>query len=359
MRYVITRGESQRINILKVWLSVMVVFIHSYSVTSGESIVEVPAWLQSFKYLISQAISGCAVPAFFLISSILLFKNDNLDWKANIKKKTKTLLVPYVLINTFWILFYCVVQSIPFLKGYFSSPGNTVANWGALEFVDKYVGFTGYPVCYPLWFLRNLFVLNVLAVVIKKAVDLFPKLVFAVLLFAWFFILPQSALAELALQSLFFFALGYYIVKFNMRLSCVDKVRGLYIFAFYACTLLLELCLMCLFRGSLVQSYVHKINMLVGIVFWFRCVTLFRKGSVKNVVLLISKYSFCIYLFHELNLTILKKLCYKLLPQYQVIQLLEYIALPIFIIVCCILFSILLERCAPRLYGVLTGGRVR
>ena len=61
MNYIITDDESNRLNVLKVWLSIMVVFIHSYSKEinfSSETVAfEVPTWLQSFKYILSQEIS--------------------------------------------------------------------------------------------------------------------------------------------------------------------------------------------------------------------------------------------------------------------------------------------------------------
>lgn len=109
-KYILSGEDSTRINILKVWLTILVVFIHSYSeeiyMVGGNIVLEIPAWLDWFKYIISVVVARCAVPAFFFISAILLYKRDFV-WKDNIKKKLKTLVVPYMLLNTFWILFYC------------------------------------------------------------------------------------------------------------------------------------------------------------------------------------------------------------------------------------------------------------
>lgn len=56
------------------------------------------------------------------------------------------------------------------------------------------------------------------------------------------------------------------------------------------------------------------------------------------------KYSFCIYLFHEMSLTVLKKLGMVLLPLTPVFQLIEYLLIPVIIIACCISFGFCLNR---------------
>ena len=163
--YKITDEESKKISIVKVWFTIMVVFIHSnnkLNFASGN--FDTPAWLEVLKYFISECISRCAVPGFFLISAILLYKKS-FKWKENIKKKIKQIMIPYLIFNTFWILFYVVVQHIPVLSNYFSNPDTIVADWSIIDWLEAYLGFQdNYPICYPLWFLRALFVLNILAI---------------------------------------------------------------------------------------------------------------------------------------------------------------------------------------------------
>lgn len=102
--YYINEAESRRINIAKVWFTIMVIYIHSYSeaikFTTGSVSINMPLEYEMIQYILSQAISRCAVPAFFLILSILLYRKQFL-WKNNIKKKIKTLLVPYIILNGF------------------------------------------------------------------------------------------------------------------------------------------------------------------------------------------------------------------------------------------------------------------
>lgn len=144
VNYEIPVEIQQRLNIFKILLTIMVIFIHSYIETirvgSGDVLLEIPIWFENFKFIISKCISRIAVPAFFLISSILLYKKE-FSYKDNLIKKLKTLVVPYLILNTFWILFYFVVQMIPSLGVYFSNEDNIIEKWNILDFLNAYLRF--------------------------------------------------------------------------------------------------------------------------------------------------------------------------------------------------------------------------
>ena len=88
--YTISKEESERINCMKFIAIVFVVYIHSYAVdvnfADGTKTLYLPKWLLLFEELISQTISRCGVPLFFLISSILLFKKQR-NYTETIKGK--------------------------------------------------------------------------------------------------------------------------------------------------------------------------------------------------------------------------------------------------------------------------------
>ena len=99
MDYQISKEESDRIQFLRLIFSVMVVFIHSYTekVNFAGVVMEVQesAGMEWFKFTVSNILSRCAVPGFFLISAVLLYKKD-FSWKKNIKRKIQSLFVPPV-----------------------------------------------------------------------------------------------------------------------------------------------------------------------------------------------------------------------------------------------------------------------
>ena len=81
--YLLTYEESERLNILKLWLSIMVVFIHSARTEihfRGEDVTfDVPVWLETFKYLISSAISRCAVPGLRYSCIVSNFRGEQMS----------------------------------------------------------------------------------------------------------------------------------------------------------------------------------------------------------------------------------------------------------------------------------------
>lgn len=349
--YQITITDSNRINILKVWFMVMVVFIHSYSesinLNTGTVNFEIPYWLETLKYVISQCISRCAVPGFFMISSILLYRKP-FSWKENMTKKVKTLLVPYILINSFWIVVYFICQHISKLSIYFSNENNIVSNWGIIGWLQAYGILGGYPITYPLWFIRDLFIINIFAVIIKKIIEKFGD--FSALLLAVGLFANTSMV-----QSICFWGIGCFIVCKNIRLNMIDRINKGVLCVIYFSVIAGDV----LTRGGKGNGIIHNMCIIVGIIFWFTCFTGFKRDRIIKVLLFISSYSFGIYLFHEMSLSFLQKICARLLPSSAVFQLMEYLLIPIIIVTGVLFFLVFLQKVCPRFYAVITGNRVQ
>ena len=356
--YIISPEESERIQILKIWFAIMVIFIHSYTevvhFVGGDLVMQVPLWLDGIKCLVSQIISNCAVPGYFYISAVLLYKKE-FTWAENIKKKIKTLLIPYLIFNTAWIVIYFVAQHIPVFSPYFSQEENIISNWGIVQYADAYLGFIdGYPILYPLWFIRDLIVLNLLAVVIKKLIDRFPKIIL-ILLAVMVAMNVQTHLFFLKQQALVFFCLGYYFVKYSIRFTDADKIKTPYIIIIYLAGIILDF----LTRDTVINYLPHFITIVFGLIFFYRFTTKITAEKPHSILMHMAKYSFSIYLFHEMNLTILKKLLVKLLPQTALWQTVLYFGIPVTIFFLCLLLSGILDKYFHKIYLVLVGSRNR
>ena len=359
--YRIGTEESERIRVLKIWFTLMVVFIHSYTeevnYTDVRLALEVPVWLDWLKYLLSTVVARCAVPGFFLLSGILLYRRD-FTWAGNLRKKARTLLVPYLLLNTVWIAIFYTAQHIPAFSGYFSQPENIVADWSLLRWVDAYIGFLASadgghaPIVYPLWFMRDLMALNVLAPVLKKLIDRFPRLVLLALTAAMVFN-ASTHIPVLDRDALVFFSLGYYMVKYHIHLTDVDRLDPGMLAGLYGVSVALD----CVMRANPWQHLARMVSIVLGIAFFFRFATTVKNLVWKKRLQALAGYALPVYLLHEMSLTVLKKLLVRLLPSSPVFQTLEYFGIPALIISLCIVGSWVLRRFVPRLYGVLTGGR--
>lgn len=352
--YEISDVVSERINILKLWFSIMVVYIHSagnsINFTSGTIIFDVPVWLETLKFLVSSAISRCAVPGFFFLSAIFLYRK-NFTWQDNCKKKFFTLLVPYLILNTLWIMLFAIGQATPYTKSFFANPNNIVMNWDFIRWMQAFGIGTQFPMLYPLWFVRDLIVINFLAVFYKKVVDFSPKLFAVLLCILWLLPIPGFGGNK---QTVCFWGFGYLFTYYGIGLDKLDCCKK-YILWIYPIFVVAD----CLMRGIAGNNAIHAICCVLGIVFWFTCFTNFADSKIRNMILYVSSYSFFIYLFHENTLTFFKKLCFRFLPSSSVVQGIAYIVIPFIIIGGCFVFGYLLRKYASRTYSILTGGRSR
>lgn len=353
--YSISQDESERLRIIKIWFSIMVVFIHSYAETvdfaEGRLALNVLVWLDWLKYVLSQVIARCAVPGFFFMSAVFLYRRD-FTWAGNLRKKVRTLLVPYLLINTAWIAIIFIVQHIGALSRFFSNPDNFVTNWTAIDWLDAYGITRSDAFVYPLWFIRDLLVLNVLAVLIKRLIDRFPRLVLLALTAMMLFGV-ETHIPVLGRDSIVFFSLGYYFIKYDFHASDVDKLDPVLLAGLYGIAVALD----CTLRDMPQQCIVRPFSIVLGVAFFMRFATKVNDPGWKKKLLALSGYALPVYLFHELNLGLMRLMMMRFLPATAFFQAVEYFVVPSVIIALCVAGSWLLKKWMPRLYAVLTGGR--
>ena len=362
MKYEITRSESDRMNILKMLLTVFVVIMHanvtSVSAPEGSSMMNAIQWFRLFKYIAMEIIPRFAVQGFFLMSSILLYRKDFL-WKDNIRKKIKTILVPYVIMNGVWIAIYFVCQNIGPLKSLFSNEQYLIADYGLIEWLGAFGIGAREPFLIPLWFLRNLFIYNLLAVVIKKIIDRYPKTVFGVITALYLF--SYIDLIYVRNTELWFWCMGYYIVKYNVSLSRLDKVKKIPVLLVYILLIAVRgaFYLNGVSLSNIAHICVRALIMATGIVVWFSLFTRNTNGLLQSFLLKISAYSFGVYIFHQMTLGFTLKIALRLFGGNIVVEMIVCLSMAALIIAYCIVLCMLLERFCPKVYTLLTGNRTR
>ena len=348
--YILSIEESSRLNILKYIAIIFVVYIHAYAVdvnfADGTNTFLLPWWLLFFENLVSQTIAQCGVPLFFLISSILLFKKQR-DYKSTIKEKIKSLFIPYFIWNSFWICVFAVLQNLSFTAPYFSGNHTPILDSSFSEWLALYgIGFSlPYPQDYPLWFMRDLMLVTLLFPVVEKIADKFPKFLFAGAVIT--LVIP----ADFPLKEAFlWFCIGACIVKLQIHMTLFDNISTWKLFFVYA---------ICASIKMMVNS--HIINVLfiyIGIIFWLRVSkSIYNCEKAKNIFLRLSTWTFMIYVAHEMTLSSLKKICFRLLPTEPIWLLMEYLLLPAVVIIGCSIAGAILKRATPKLYSVATGAR--
>ncbi len=348
--YILNKEESERLNILKYISIILVVYIHSYTTNlnfaDGTVAISLPQWLMLLEDLVSQVVARCAVPMFFLISSILLFKSQR-QYKKVLAGKAKTLLIPYLFWNTAWIAVFILLQSLPFTAPYFSGNNTPILRSSFAELMELYgIGLSlPSPHVYPLWFMRDLMIVTLLYPIIGKLANKFPK---AVLICAAVLLLvPISFPLK---QALLWFCVGAAIVNLNLHMGALDRI------AMWQVTLVYVACAAITLFTEI--EIVDTLFIFVGILYWTRVSKwIYDSEKIRSIFLKLSEWTFIIYAAHELTLRSLQKICQKLLPTQPVWILGEYLFLPVLVIGGCCLVGMVMKKLFPKLYAFATGAR--
>lgn len=157
----ISEHNSNIISNLRLPLMVMVVFIHSY-LTKSDSMPTVTFVEDIF----SKCIPIVAVPTFMFISGYLYFAKFRhftlLFYKVQTLKRIRTLLVPYIIWNTFVI---CVFWSLHRFAPTMINPDfENIQDYTVIQLLDCYWrGSGGFPIAYQFWFIRDLFIITLVS----------------------------------------------------------------------------------------------------------------------------------------------------------------------------------------------------
>ncbi len=103
-----------------------------------------------YHYPLIEQVGPASTACFFCVSAFFFYNGltkENLG--TRLKKRCKTLLLPYVLWNIIYIIIY--------------------GGWKQLSFKNVITWFTIGPLCVPSWFLLTLFIYMMLAVVVRRA----------------------------------------------------------------------------------------------------------------------------------------------------------------------------------------------
>ena len=343
-------------------LCVLVVLFHS-GMTLPDDIIQV-----SFSRVLFEVV----VPYFFFFSGFLFFIHCKgqfgvTEYIGKLKKRFHSLLIPYVL----WISIYLLLRSLVL----FWSHESFVDYWnlgGVGDFFkfywnykslilpyDDWSGCSGYstvPLLVPLWFLRDLFVVSLLAPIIFFLIKRFNTIL------VW--LLGIAYLAQVwpihtgaTISALFWFVFGaYFSIKGKDFIDVLSRYRVPSYFT--SCALFIA---EVYYHGVLtpVGYYLHTffaLSMFVSIIGLY---SRFPAAFVKNEMLV--KASFFIYVFHGFLVPYVQNLMVRIFPSFPsqsyVVAQIQYVMVPLLVIMICILTYLFMAKYTNQLLLVLTGNR--
>lgn len=331
-------------------LSVFVLWIHCSSVLNYQNTEGAIDFIAAF---FQHTFVNIAVPLFFIISGALFFRNYTRSlkcYKEKLARRTKTLIVPYLIWNTINMLFD--IFATTFFSRFF-------VGRKAFEFSIENIihGIFHYEYNIVFWFMFALIVFTVSAPLIdlllySKATGIISIAVLTALCY-WNIGLPQPLFESK--NCLVYYLVGGFI--------------GRYCFDFFSK------------KSSLKQRIVSAAVLAAGIVYYYlvHYKLVVNHLIVKTVVLVIlslclwsffdffvsdkttapkfTKHSFWVFAAHVNISAVFAKLIYIIFPKANYFGLINFALTTVLTLVAVEIICLIVEKISPKLYTVLSGGR--
>jgi surface polysaccharide O-acyltransferase-like enzyme len=348
---------SEKIKVLSAVSIILVLYIHAgFTLQDTEGMT----FIVYAQGMLSKMIGRCAVPLFYMISGYLFFYKVPAGIHSifeKIKKRIKTLLIPYIIGNVFFIVFYAVIESIPGTRQFMNDSVFLLfkKDWVTILISVFYDMGNGMPQAFQLWFLRDLIILVALSPI--------WYLLFKYLKWFWIpvvFLLNYFSIEYIPLQSLlwslFWFSLGGALVNVDISKKCKKQTIILLSLLF------LIFCLVQLFYPALpVWEHITIPIILLGIIaIWFMYDTIVPPSFSLQTHAWLAKvcaFTFFIYLFHEASLNIVKKIILHILGGNELGYIVCYFTSPWIFITVAVFIGIGMKKYIPKLYSIAVGGR--
>ena len=334
-------------------LSILVFFIHSYFAQdiTGDSLISVVN--HKVSYFLSRSITRFAVPMFFIMSGISFFKDYNKKkYLSKIKSRIFTLIIPYLIWNTIWMLWEYFtsysflarfststepypVTIISILKGVFFY-GCNVPFWFIFDLIifslasplvfliikNKYVGTT----CVICLSIVSIFGIHLPMNVFYYPMAIVFYLTGAIIGYHFFDIASKKSSRPVQIASLIF--LTSYILAKNIA------PQQIYIDNYLSQTIVYTLAAFSLW--NITDMFIEKIKTRA-----------------------IYRRSFAVYAMHlPVAIVILKIFCF-FIPQNEYLEIPKFIIMVISTLAIINFVCAFLEKFAPKIYSVLMGNRIK
>ena len=338
---------------------ILVVFLHSYNFDTkqnGSVILFEKSIFWFIENYISNGLTRIAVPFFFIFSGFLFFLNYNnslSEIKLKLRKRVKTLFIPYLFWSIFGIIIYLLLQNIPGIKTFFTK--ELLVDFSLIKWIDTI--FIN-PIPYQLWFVRDLMVLVLLSPFLFLGIK-YLKIVTLLLLFSIWIYYDFSVLKN-SIEALFFYSLGGYFALNKDKWNIVFlKNYASLLFFLWLIILAFSLMLKFVEYNVIAQTIVHKISIIIGLISVWNVYDLLyvKQEKIINKIIAMSSATFFIYASHEPLLTIVKKILFIILGKKEINYIEIYFIAPILVIILSYFTGNFLKRNFSKFHGIITGNR--
>jgi fucose 4-O-acetylase-like acetyltransferase len=305
------------------------------------------------------------IPMLFIISGYIYALQDNRPYRERIKKRFTTLIIPFLIwsavglaITWLWQQFPLTAQAV---KDAQLDPRGDYRPLNEMSFGDVLFRWAYRPVSFQLWFIRSLFVYNMLYPFIKWATLKYPALWFGFAFLFWHTVFSFFFIEGIGL---FFFSFGIWLCKRNYPIHKKPAWFSNYLsWLFYLGVSVIKTFMAFeLDPANPATGYIlyalHDTSVFSGILaIWFSSDYIVKWCMKQEWFVWACPFSFIIYAFHVPLVHYATRLAFIFwynIPNYR---LLTYLIIPVIIFFLCICLGALLRNLFPKAYRLATGGR--
>lgn len=333
---VMTTRFSEKLKVVSFMAILAVFYLHASFPEEVTATMRIPTFVRQ---CIAETLGHCAVPMFYAISGYLFFRGIHRLHQVfgKMKKRVKTLLVPFVIAALLFAGLYLVIEPERF-------SGKSV--W-AIFYAIFYDAGNWMPLGYHLWFLRDLIIVVALSPALyylRKYLGLWSLVVLIPLY--WHF--PYT---------LFTYAMIWFMAG-SLLLNKLERIPRWAVWGLLAVFILLVL-----FRLNYgyAWKYLNILEIAAGITaLWcLYDIVVPKDFKLRNApaLALACQFTFFLYLYHEPLFHGILKVVPMILGQNWLGYTLSFLLSPLIFLPIGIGIGYFLRKYLPQLYSLITGGR--
>lgn len=313
--------------------------------------------LTSFLYNNLRLLANMAVPCFFFISGYLYFNGvttiTSLQYKEKLKKRIKTLCVPYICWNALYLIFILMLQLlIPDIIG---NERKYILNYSLLELVNSFWNYGGVyygmPVLYSMWYIRDLIVLIICSPIIYFCLKRIPYAFLMIVL--WLFIFNPFSFTPTDcdwIKALMFFSIGGKLALDNCNFLIKKK------YSMILCVLFLFAYTYYFFVRN--TSWGYNVMLVICVFIIPKLYTYISDKCALKQPPIYSQSVMFVYAFHLFIIMVFNKFWGHIIPVNEYTGILMLAIIPILTAYSCLGVFLFCKKMFPSLTGILVGGRL-
>jgi len=321
------------------------------------------------EYFLADGLLRFRIPMLFIISGFLFAMNDYRPYKQRAWKRFRTLIVPYLIWSALGILLVWFLEFWPYGRELVAN-SNVVQIDNSRDLIHQYRWYEllfrwlFLPIPYQLWFIRVLFFYNLAYPLILWCLNhnVARWIFLSVATLLW---LGTAGFIIFEGEGLLFFTLGVWIRKTGFNIETPPKLLNPLWWGIAFVTLAAAKTILAftgepwLGKGIYPSlTLMHKVMIFSGLVTcWYGFDNLVRWAMARRWFVWLVAFSFIIYVAHAPMVAFCIDPVIDFFRPSPYARMWAFMTLPVLILSFCIGTGWVLRTLAPKVYGVLTGGR--